>query len=344
MSEYNLIVAPKDCDVLSLDDTGLLFEKQHAYPGVFRMKTAKGPVDFELTDADLALMATESQRYIDNGNQCNLPTKHTEDSEANRGHNVKWYTKTDSKGRLGLFSQTKFRDAEAAKLAKTAQTSLYCPPKFEDGAKNEYVRPIRHVALTDYPVIPGLDGFTPIAASLVIDSPEDKEVSMSIQTLAANVGLKLSDEVLADEKAVIEALELSFKEAQAVATELSDYKKLNPPKADPIRVSKAQINMMRENRELKLSQLVGVNILPCVKTKLEAIFCGDATLTLSLSEDVEDNFDEVLEALKENDSLKLSELTGPQIKDLARLQRDQGDEENPMMAVANKAAKAAGRN
>jgi hypothetical protein len=38
------------------------------------------------------------------------------------------------------------------------------PPKFYDGRGEEYIRPIRHVCITDYPVIPGLEPFG-IAAS-----------------------------------------------------------------------------------------------------------------------------------------------------------------------------------
>jgi|ETNvirnome_2_300_1030623.scaffolds.fasta_scaffold02408_4 hypothetical protein len=355
MSEYTHLVCPKDCDLICLGEEGtLLFEKQHAYPGNFRMKTSKGPVDFELTEDALKQVAAESNRYIENGNKCNLPTKHTEETEANRGHNLKWFVKPDSKNRPGLFSLTEFRDKEAAKLAKTAQTSIYCPGKFEDGKKNEYIRPVRHVALTDYPVIPGLDGFTPIAASLTTEftdstDPIKKETIMPIKELAADIGLQLSEEILADEGKAFGAIADAFKEVQQtsgkqvkdITLELSEYKKLNPPKADPIRVSKAQISMLRENRELKLSALVEKGkILTCVKTKLEEVFCGDADLTLSLAEDKEDKFNEVIDALRDNDPIKLSEGTGPQGGDMSVLL---DKEINPVIANAEKRrARAAG--
>jgi len=331
---YIFIKTPKDCDLLELGEDGLRFEKEHAYVGKFRMKRPEGPFDFELTASALEEIASETNRYIENGNKSNLPTRHTEDSEANRGHNLKWYVKEDSKGRTGLFSLTEFRDVEAAKLAKTAQTSIYCPPTWEDGQKNKYVRPVKHVALTDYPVIPGLDGFTPIAASLVTD----KEIIMPIKDLAANIGLQLSDEVLADESKAFGAIQLAFEEVKAEAElQLSEYKKLNPPKADPIKVSKPQIAMLRENRELKLSQLVEKgNILPCVKKKLEDIFCGEAVLSLALSQDDHvDDFAKVVDALRDNDALKLSEVTGPQTQNVGLLL---SEETNPVMAVARRAA------
>lgn len=345
--DFNILEAPKDCDNLILDEQGLVFEKEHAYVGKFSMPKEGGRVDFELTEDDLRFIASESQRYIDNGNQSNLPTYHTEQTEANRGHATKWYTKLDSKGRLGLFSRCEFRDTEAAKLAKTAQTSIYAPPETEDGAKNKYTRAITHVALTDRPVIPGLDRFTPIAASLV--NPENKDSSMPIlKDLAEGIGLQLSEDVFADEakatKSILEAIkgikDTSEKLVKEATLELSEYKKLNPPKVDPVKVNDVQVDMLRENRELKLSALVKEGkILPCVKKSLEEVFCAKSNLTLALSEGKEDNFKAVVAALSDNDPIKLSELSGPQTQtDIATLLNK---ETNPLMKVAAAAAAAA---
>jgi len=330
LGQVNVINTPSDCDTIVLGEDGLLFKKEHAYPGKFRMKSAEGPIDFEFTEESLRTIALETQRYIDNGNKSNLPTHHTDDTEANRGHNIKWFCEPDSKGRLGLFSITEFRDKEAARLARTAQTSLYLPAEYEDGAKNKYSRPALHVALTDRPVLPGLDGFTPIAASLVVDLPSKGKV-MPIKDLAANIGLKLSEADASDEAKVSEAIVASF-------NELLEYKKLNPPKSDPVKISKAQVAMLRENRELKLSALVKAgNILPCVAKLLEQLFCDNGTLSLALSEDKEDNFDKVVAALKDNDSIKLSESTGPQGGDVASLL---SGKTNPLIAHAERKAAA----
>lgn len=342
---FNILNAPSDCESIVLDEQGLLFEKQHAYPGKFSMPKGDGRIDFELTEEAINLIANESQRYIENGNKCNLPTHHTEETEANRGKATKWFTKLDSKGRHGLFSLNEFRDAEAAKLAKTAQTSIYAPEKTVDGAKNKYTWAVTHVALTDRPVIPGLDGFVPIAASLVTSTLKGKV--MLFKDLAATIGLQLSEDITSDDTKTSQAIVASFsalkeqatKDVAAISLELSEYKKLNPPKVDPIKISKAQVAMLRENRELKLSALVKAgNILPCVAESLKTIFCGEATLSLALSEDKEDNFKAVVEALKDNDAIKLSEITGPQTTNLSKLLNT---EYNPLMKVAQRHADAA---
>lgn len=339
--EIDAINSPKDCDFLALSEDTLLFEKEHAYAGKFQ----KGDEpEFELTEQAIRHFAKESQRYLDNGNQCNLPVEHTTDPEKNRGKNLKWYNKIDSKGRLGLFSLTEFRDAEAAKLAKTAQTSIFCPPKHKDGAKNEYIRAVRHVALTDYPVIPGLDNFTPIAASLVepVKPPKKEDRTMPIKSLAADIGLQLSEDILKDEELILSEVQKSIKDLQDQILELSEYKKKNPPvtpATDPVRVSKAQIKMLQENRELKLSQLVEKgNILTCVSKKLQDIFCGEQVLTLCLSEDKEDGFNAIIDALRDNDAIKLSEVTGPQARDMSKLL---DTATNPMLKDAKKRAAAA---
>jgi hypothetical protein len=339
---WNILNTPEDCVNLSLGDSCLTFEKQHAYPGKFSMPTAGGRVDFELTEAAILQIADESQRYLDNGNQCNLPTHHTEDTEANRGKATKWYAKPDSKGRLGLFSVNEFRDEEAAKLAKTSQTSIFAPAETEDGAKNKYTRAVTHVALTGRPVIPGLDGFTPIAASLV----SMKGKTMPMKDLAVSIGLQLSEDIASDDaKAsvkIVEAFKVEQAAKDAAVLELSEYKKLNPPKTDPVRISKTQVAMLRENRELKLSNLVkDGNITPAVSKSLQDIFCGEATLSLALSEDKTDDFDAVVKSLKDNDPIKLSEQTGPQAGSVSTLL---DPKTNPMLADAHKKVAAARRN
>lgn len=341
LQDVNLLICPQDADCLQLADQPLVFEKEHAYVGEFAMNAGRpDEVRFKLTEADIISMAKETQRYIDNGNLSTVPVEHTNDPEKNRGKNTKWFAKNDSKGRLGLFSIAEFADADAAKLAKTTQTSIYTVPSYTDGKGVKYSYPIRHTALTTVPVIPGLDGFTPIAASLV--QPIKKERSMAMKDLAGKIGLKLSEDILNDDSKATESIALQFSEMQKQIKEFADYKLANPPKAEPVRVSKAHVSMLKENRELKLSQLVDSGrITPAVQTSLMQIFCGDKALELCLSEDRQDNFDLVVSALKDNDPIKLSENTGPQGGDFSLLNNTG---KTVMSKVAERRAAAAAKN
>lgn len=330
LGNVNVINSPKDCDFVALSEDTFTYEKEHAYEGQF----TKGDFSFELTADTLKHFADESNRYIKNGNKCDLPVEHTTDPEKNRGQVSQWNVKTDSKGRFGLFSVVKFRDKDAAVLAKTAQTSIFAPPEHKDGAGHEYIRPIRHVALTDNPVIPGLDNFTPIAASLV----EKKGSDMSLKKLATAIGLELSEEKKDEE--IASAIEVTFsdfqKKLKAKDVEFSEYKAANPPKSDPVKISKANREMLIENRELKLSQLVeNGRILPCVKKQLQEMYCTDTRANLVLSETLEDDFNELISALKDNDPIKLSETTGPQVQDVSSLLNEKV---NPVIANAKKMA------
>jgi hypothetical protein len=66
------------------------------------------------------------------------------------------------------------------------------PHKFHDGHGNEYVRPIRHVAITDYPVVPGLDKFKPIAAGFSL-SEEGTDMQPTLAELATALGVEVPD-------------------------------------------------------------------------------------------------------------------------------------------------------
>ncbi len=155
-----------------------VFRKELIYPGHFLKKDSKGNVEFELP-VDEALIdhwARTFKKMKAKGIEVPVPIEHTTDPELRRGTVVdlkKEFNK--ERNAPALFAYIKFRDPEtAAKLSKTTQVSLFSPPDFVDGTGETFTRPIRHVALTDYPLVPALGGFEKtIAASLVSCSQAD---------------------------------------------------------------------------------------------------------------------------------------------------------------------------
>ena len=111
-----------------------------------------------------------------NGIEVPMPLNHTEDPEARRATVVDFEIEKNDSGKDSLFTIFKFKDKEAEKSLKDTRVSVFVPPKFVDGRDNEYIYPIRHVAFTDYPVIPGLSKMQPlaIAASYVEGKSEVK--------------------------------------------------------------------------------------------------------------------------------------------------------------------------
>jgi hypothetical protein len=194
-----------------------VYRKELVYPGNFTKKDPNTqeveftlPVDERLMDH----WAATFQKMAKNEVEVPLPIEHTTDPEKRRGTVIDLKKEYNpERGTNSLYAYVKFRDAQtAASLAKTTQVSLFSPPNFSDGKGNSYVRPITHVALTDYPLVPGLSRFAKaVAASLApawcfsLDTPDELglETEMSaMRQLALDFGVKVeasaTDDMIAD--------------------------------------------------------------------------------------------------------------------------------------------------
>lgn len=173
---------------LSLSEDSLSFNKQVIYVGEFE----KGDHRFSIDEPLIDHWVNEHSIITSMGFKVKLPVEHTFDPEKNRGHVLSLFKARDSKNRISLFAHIRFNDADAAKLAYSTDVSIFSPPSIKLG--NGYVskRPITHVALTDYPVIPGLEGFETLAASL------SEETAMSLMELVKLLGLELPEGVSDD--------------------------------------------------------------------------------------------------------------------------------------------------
>jgi hypothetical protein len=331
---------------LSEDVSGLVFEKEVVYVGDFVKKDNNGEVKFSVTPTVLEHWKTTWDRMLSNGVEVPWPVEHTDNPEAKRASVIGSQVKLDSKGRLGLFAKTRFVNKEAAKLAHSADVSIFVTPDFTDGNGNTYYKPIRHVALTNYPVITGLDKFQAIAASFV---KKESPMPSALLPLAQKLGVP-SAETLSDvqlEEAIVNVV-------TAMKTEIEDLKKKDPnapPPADaqgapaptggqsttpqgtlvpgsvttttkfnelPPAVAASFKAIKNENRAAKIDALVvGTNgeghITRAVAEKLKTEYCSDVSLALSLVDTSSDKqFDALIGALKENRAVKYGERTGPQ--------------------------------
>jgi hypothetical protein len=78
--------------------------------------------------------------------------------------------KRNSKGKDALYLHVKFSDEEAKKVGLRSNVSVGVPPLSYDGLGRRYTNPLRHLAATSAPVVPGLDPWQAIAASF--ESPD----------------------------------------------------------------------------------------------------------------------------------------------------------------------------
>ncbi len=222
-----------------------------------------------------------------------------------------------------LYGILELSGAEAEDLVRNNNVSIYSPAEYVDGFGNFYSRPLVHVALTPFPLIPGLGKFESLAASLLVNM----EPIMDEKKLRELFGI--SEEVKSEELAVtIEAsltdmrTKLAAKEEEVnvlkkanddQTLELSQIKQKQKPDS-------ALLELAAENLELSLTGLVNNgNILPIVKTKLLDALVGkdNETLCLSIQNGTLPVVKSIVAALSENTAFNKEELSGAQDLELS---------------------------
>lgn len=284
----------------------LTFEKELIYAGTFSQpKHGDFSVDSQFFQHWLDTYAAMSAEEI----EVPIALGHSESPEDRRGTLKALRLGKNAKGLDALYGKIQFRDAEAAKLALSSDVSIYAPKEFKSGKGNVYTFPLRHVAITDYPVVPGLGKFQAIAASLVTP----KEVSDMTAATIKKLGV--------DEK--LTGIELDTAIDKAIDALIAAAKKPEPKTPEPdkkIPVAASLIGLVRDARATQIDSLVndpqGARITPAVAAKLKEQYCNPDTVAIVASHTgttEPDGFSATIAALKLNTPvLKLSEKSGPQ--------------------------------
>lgn len=169
-SQYYNVNYTQPGEALVLEGTdwdGLTFRKELIYEDDFHKKTENVDQRFTVDTLKLDHWCNYGNMMLQNGVAVPVPIKHTTDPEARRGSIIRFERGLNNQGKEALFGVIRFRDKKAAQLAKSSDVSIFVPKEVvTDGKGREYPYVVRHVCLTDYPVIPGLSGFEAIAASL----------------------------------------------------------------------------------------------------------------------------------------------------------------------------------
>jgi hypothetical protein len=291
---------------LELSDEGdeLSFEKEIIYVGEFADKDGN---EFTVTEQDVYSWVDSTTEMLADGINIPIPKEHTFDPASNLGHVSEIQAREDSKGRLGVFAKMDFEDKESKKVALSNNVSLYKQSRYEAGNKKTYDNVIRHVAVTSYPRVPDLEGFEFTVA--LSEAPRKKVPSPKppitgdsdmgkLQDLASKLNLNLSDSATEDD--IVTAIyEAKTKTEPPKEVKLSDFPSVF-------------VKSVKRNRELELGDLVKEgHITKATYDKLSKQYTSDNNMTLVLSE-VDDGFDSIVEALKENKAIEMSDLTGSQ--------------------------------
>ena len=315
-------------------EDGLTFAKELIYTGDFVRDLPSGEKQhFSVDESLIHHWVRTGNTMLSQGMKIPWPKEHSLDVEDNRAETLEFTARKNEDGKLALFCTMKFRDAEAAKLAKTASVSIWVPPEITNAATKEtFHRPIAHIALTDYPVIPKLGEFETVALSIYGGK------DMSLANLASSLGI--TGDAAKDDASISGAI-LSL--VKGLRTELDDLKKKTPAPKPPEKkpeekkpeIAASQIGLLRDNREMKIANLVRDNkITPAVAKELTAEHCTDDALKLGYEHP--QIFDGIISALSKNDPvLKTGEQSGPQTLTLSQADVLNKDK-NPLLADAER--------
>ena len=279
--------------LLTDENRGLLFAKEVIHSGTF----FKEGEEFTITDEEIEHWKKTVDMQLSHGVRIDVPSEHANGEFApdrSRGKVVGAEVHTREDGTKGLTAYIEFGNEKQAELAKTAESSIFVPPSYEIGTTGQVLhRPLREVALTQNPVVPGLGQFDLILSH----GPTD----MKIADLAKSLGVTFDDG--ADESTIAGAIKKAWKAKGAPPKKKEDETKLsNEPPSDDGNVTPFNLNLLRKSRMGDLNALeLGKHITPAQKKKLESTFCSDDALTLSLTnEAVLNQFDEYVETAKLN--------------------------------------------
>ena len=303
-------------------------------------------IDFEITAETLKHWVATFGLMKTNGIKVPIPEGHTYDADKNRGYLIELEIKKDALiGTIELIGQ------DAVELATRNDVSIFSPPEWIDGKGNKYTRPIIHVAITSYPVIPGLKEFEAIAASLfsgdLMPKTTKKELKLAMDFERFGEALGIAEE-LTDENAeelimakivmLREQRDMAKEEVAKLQAEIAKSAGGDEPTSDEIAASNATLfGLQKDNRKMKIDHLVERgNITPAVAKKLIETYTSNDALALSMNGS--DSFDSVLSAMAENDPVVLKEKTGAQSTLTLAKTTVNEDGDNVLVADAKKRA------
>ena len=228
---------------------------------------------------------------------------------------------------------------ESIDLAERVKNvSVLIDRDFTDGTGTHYGEAITHISIVQSPVVPGQEKFLPIAASrggatnripyLYLGV---KKMSTLLETLTELIG---AGDALTDETA--EGLVKSYFEGSAkvyddltaqVESLTADIKKLKAeadkvtePAPNPVEMDEDTAEQAAEAADQRLSMLVQQGkITPAVQIKLSAVLLGETgkrnvmALSIKGQSSKKSLTTQILDALKDNDIIKLGEQTGAQV-------------------------------
>lgn len=262
-----------------------VYKKQVSYPGTFgHYSNGETLAEVKITPELQQHWLKSIHRQLADGINIPVQTTHIDSGDPTEsgavGRVIDAVIELDSKGREGLFFICEIPNADDAKLINVSCASLYQPPSFTSGTGVTYARPIRHLAITTKPTVPGLDKW--VALSL----PDERPNAMTFAELAASIGIEVPEGATDEDIAALISGEVTTLRASVapIAQSIPTFAK----------------RLVTNNRTATLAKLVSDGkITPAVSSKLNEVFKDGAHVSLSMdsSNQVSDVTDPIFDAL-----------------------------------------------
>lgn len=312
--ELSAATAVTDGDRVNDGNRGRVFRKESLKAGTFY----KNGQEFTISREDLIHFGKSVDVQLEKGIRIDLPSEHTGDPDKSRGKVIGQEVVDDS-----LFLFVEFANDEYAKLADTAEVSVFVPPSYEVGTTGEVLhRPLRHLALTQDPVVNDLQPFEMVLS---------RKPQMKMSELAKSVGVSVEDG--ADDTVIGKAIAAAFKAKKAVKPEV----KKKPEEETKLSHDPVTAQLLKENRQGKIQALVASRkITPAIQKQLEDAWTTDEQITLSLSNPATmEAFNSVIQSLDANQPIATGDGSSTSQAQVLQLSKDDvvDAEKNPLLAA-----------
>ena len=311
------------------------FKKDMISVGVYRHPFHEWTMDVTTDRLDRWIATFSGMR--ENGIDVEVVVDHSMEAEAVRGYLVDMFREGDT-----LFGIHELIGEDAIKLAQTVKNvSVLIDREYVDGKGNSYGEAITHSSIVQQPVVPGQEGFIPIAASRGVNSPAsifvystegnkhtqekimDAEMLTKVREILGagedfteeNMLTRLAERIQADTDNKLSLTEeLTKLKGEVEALKSKDAKGTAASTVDP-----DVLDERAETAEEKFDGLVEKSkITPKVAASLKDIFIGQPNerkaymLSRKVSGTDESIVRKVVKALEENDHVELGEKTKSQ--------------------------------
>jgi len=293
------------------------------------------PVTVEVKEPFLDRMVSQFKQFQKTKIRVPFFKTHVEDPDNDRGTVLDLQKKPNKDGVMSTFIKVKFHDEDAKKKCTRVDVSAMCPKSFVDGKGKTYSYPLRHVAATSVPVVPGLEDWKgPVVLSYDTQS-----------------GLKLADEPAPKSKGKgggsMDALGISAPEGSSepeqlrlILQEVQNLEEVEEPALN-LSFPAAMVRQFKLSRETVIDSLVKERVLtPALGDEWKKTYCSDDAITGDLSLSSEDNasgeteFDRMVAQARKIAEARPIQNVG---RSVIRLSKDENGKENPMIEAAKRA-------